>query len=112
MGAWNKHKGRELVATCQLASCGKIIVCRSLDEQRRRKHCSRRCAALNRPPISKAAADRGRALSGRRKREQALAAVAGLTPLQAFQRGYMAGLRSKLTQVRRRYLLVARTDRT
>lgn len=63
------------------------------------------CANMRRRPPAKAAADRGRAKAASAKRRAVLEALDGLTPLQAFQRGYMNGLRSKLTQIRQRYNL-------
>lgn len=106
MRAWRRQNRKLLALVCANPDCPKpgrlFEVVPSLHDQ---KHCSVACANVGKMPPSKADADRGRALAGAAKRRATLAALDGLTPLEAFRRGYMNGLRSKLTQVRRKFEL-------
>lgn len=84
-----------LFITCQNPRCEKVRQVRKPYEQKRRKFCSHRCAALTHKGPTKADARRGGLMNGHRRREAVRLKVADMTPLEAFRYGYTLGLQSK-----------------
>lgn len=94
--------------TCTRPGCGvKREVRRPVDQQKRR-FCSRRCAALVTRNIAKS--HLGFLVAAARRRERVIAQIVGMTPLESFRFGYHKGLNSKLTTIRRNYVLTKRAE--
>lgn len=108
MPTGQRYQGPPLFKVCPRKSCDIRFPVSNLTEYRKRVYCSMACANASKRPPAGAVAALGRARAGAQKRRRCLEGLAGLTRLEAFQRGYMNGLRSKLTQVARRYVLVPR----
>lgn len=98
-----------LFSCCARRSCGRVFGVRRPVEQRRRKYCSRRCAALVNQNIT-GAGSKGGLQAARVRRRRVLDRLDGLTVLQAFRLGYVRGLESKTRQIRKRFVLVPRKD--
>lgn len=98
-----------LFIQCQRPGCEGIKQVRCPSDQRKYRYCSQRCIALMTQNI-KRAGRKGVERSASARRRRVLERVKGLSPLEAFRLGYDRGLQSKLTQIRRRYVLV-RKDR-
>lgn len=104
-------RGGPFFGVCARVECGALFEVRKRSILRVRKHCSHRCASLAAAArrgraAFQAAGRKGGAVWGRRAQRRALARVKGLSPLEAFRRGYDIGLQSKLRQIRKRYRLV------
>lgn len=92
-----------LWVVCRRKGCERLSTARSKREQRRRKYCSRRCAAIVNKNIGKTTAARRAeilAKSIHTRKQQVLNRIAGLTPLEAFRLGYKLALKSKAKQLR------------
>jgi hypothetical protein len=100
------HKHPPKFIVCQRRACGCVKQVKSAYYQRRSRYCSRRCAALDGATLKPAAVREGIERSAVNRKRRYVAQAAGLTPIEAFRKGYMAGLRSKLKQIRRRFQLV------
>lgn len=96
----------EYYIVCANPKCAKVKRVRRPSEQRRHKYCSRHCANLMHGGPPKGAASKGGTVRAQRCRARLLRSLAGLTPLEAFRRGYTIGLQSKLRQIHKRYRLV------
>lgn len=94
-----------LYIECQRPGCGRLRSVRSPYLQRQRRYCSQRCNGLAHANVRKGAALGAARAAAKRKRE-VVQRIVGLTPLEAFREGYKVGLRSKCSQIRKRYLLL------
>lgn len=100
-----------LYAVCTRRVCGKVFEVRRPFLQKKRKYCSRRCAAFMSKNLNPEAAQRALDASRRARRLAMIVRLHGMTPLEAFRLGYVRGLQAKLRKVRQRFRLVpVRTD--
>jgi hypothetical protein len=101
-----RRRGTPRYFVCQRKACGKVKRIPK-NEQRRRKFCSHRCAALEHRTIAGQGAKGGR-ISAQRRRQRILKQIAGLSRLEVFHKAYRIGLNSKCHQLRKKYIFVKR----
>lgn len=95
-----------LFILCQREGCENVKQVRTRYEQRTFRYCSKACAASatadSRREACRAACRRVGLARGHQMKQQLLARVAHLTPLEAFRIGYLRGLGAKRRQVLKR----------
>lgn len=99
-----------LLKVCAREACGKVFEVSCPYWQARRKYCSKRCNGYAQVPHLMRGAAKGIAKMVATRRRMCLERVAGLTPLEAYRRGYLNGLYSKSVQLRKKYLLVKKAS--
>lgn len=87
---------------CTAPGCERIARVRSPYEQRTRRFCSRACASRNTRFLTLADRLKGAEHSKRTRRAQALAKLAGLSPVEIFRKGYSQGWHAGCRFARRR----------
>lgn len=93
--------------TCQRAACEAVVSVANGYEQRRRKYCSHRCAALAYQPLTAAEGAKGGRERAHRARLAIRLKVETLPAIDAFRYGYKLGLESKRRQIKRRTKVAA-----
>lgn len=90
-----------LFITCQYAPCSAVVEVKNPYQQKRQRFCSHRCNALAMQPLKREQASKGGLERARRRRLAIRLKAETMTPLAAFQYGYLLGLNSKHRQIRK-----------
>lgn len=96
-----------LFIVCANPACEKVREVRKRGDQKKQRHCSRRCALLMRPTLTRDGMRRGGLERARRSRLARLARLPA-SPLDAFRLGYIRGWQSAKRQIVQKFSLTRR----